>query len=624
VGLAVIGGVLAVGDRLPQIAKLRPTEQERSIAVLPFTTLGAQAEAGALADGLTEEVINSLAQYPDLKVSGRTSAFYFKDKTPDLQEVGRKLGVAYVVKGSVRPDGDRLRVTAQLVEVANGFTVWSATYDRRTTDAFAIQDELVSAVAGELKAGSGVATRSTRAPDARTYQLYLVAKANLRDGGTAQLATARRLFERQLAVDPDDPRALAGYAEATIGLARKFELPFEPARAASEAAVARALRADPNSAEAYLARSRIEELAANLTNQPGHAGQALEAAKRAVELAPRNAEALTSYGFQLVIVTGETDKAIEILERAVKLDPLQRSAQAQLGKIYRAAGLPRRAAAQYRATIELFPDYPEARILLGEVLYELGDVVAADRAYREAAPGFPIGAAMYRARLYANLQMNKEAVEQLSTISAPKVAAFSRALERHLVRDYRGALALAEAEVARDPDAQMRDILYANATILGDYAKARRHMPELAPGLLSAEPSFPASALDLAAFGAHILNRTGEQAQARKVIARTLKLAAPRPGRESLPMEWLARISAYAELGDTERALAEMRRAIDAGYHDRVDEGIFVRLEDWPSLRPLRGDPRFQRMIAEIEAGNSAQRQKLLGSRPSAAVPQAK
>jgi TolB-like protein len=142
---AQVGGV---GPRLGQPAQGRTG---KSVAVLPFVNMSSDKDDDLFADGLSEEVINGLAQIPDLKVAGRTSAFYFKGRNEDLREVGQKLDVANVVEGSVRREGDRLRVTVQLIKVADGFHLWSEIYDRRMDDAFAIQTEIAHKVADQLK-----------------------------------------------------------------------------------------------------------------------------------------------------------------------------------------------------------------------------------------------------------------------------------------------------------------------------------------------------------------------------------------------------------------------------------------------------------------------------------------
>ncbi|WP_163261121.1 BTAD domain-containing putative transcriptional regulator [Caulobacter sp. 17J65-9] len=615
--LVAVSGAIAFFQPRLLPGLLAATEREKSVAVLPFANFSSEADTGLFADGLTEEVINSLAQYADLKVSGRTSAFYFKGKDADLREVGRKLGVAYVVEGSVRREGDRLRVTAQLIDVADGFHIWSATYDRQMSDAFAIQDELARTVAGELKARLEPPRRGAIQGDPEVYRLHLVAQAHLRNGGKDDLATARRLFQHLLELEPDNVRALAGYAEATISLGHKLGLPPDEARRSSEEAVARALKLDPNSAEAYAAKSRIYTVVGKWAGQASYQDLALEAARRAVELSPRDPDALSKYGRQL-LMAARAEEGVSMLERAREIDPLDRDAQAHLAVGYRMLGRMDKAVQQSRNVVELFPDYEFARLVLGRILYEQGKVVEAERAFRQVIQisGNP-RSRLDLAFLYANLHMADEANAELDRLESPQqVVLIRRTLKYHLARDFRSALAFAESEVARDPDSAMRGVVLVDAAVLGDYARARRQLESIAPKLLTEKPEVADSAIDpTAVVAAHVLNRTGEEAQARRILVRVLEATTRRPGQNPLPELWLARINAYAELGDKERALAELRQAIDAGFHDGLDAGNYMPLDAWPSLQPLRGDPRFKRMLDEIDARNRSLQADLLAAR---------
>jgi len=147
-----------------------------SIAVLPFVNMSSDKEQEYFSDGLAEEMLNSLAKIPGLHVAGRTSAFQFKGKNEDLRVIGQRLNVATVLEGSVRKEGHRVRITAQLIKVDDGFHLWSETYDRELNDIFAVQEEIARAVAGSLKVallGEKTATPSSRGTNAEAYNAYL-------------------------------------------------------------------------------------------------------------------------------------------------------------------------------------------------------------------------------------------------------------------------------------------------------------------------------------------------------------------------------------------------------------------------------------------------------------------
>jgi TolB-like protein len=176
---------------------------DRSIAVLPFENFSADADQDHFADGLTEEILNSLARVPDLQVTARTSAFAFKGKAEDLKTVGRTLGVAHVLEGSVRRSGNQLRITTQLINTDTGFHLWSQTYDRPLTDIFAIQDDIARAVAGALQVtlGVGVGREPGMTRNIEAYEAWLAARG-VTYTGVASMRQRIELLQQAVALDP--------------------------------------------------------------------------------------------------------------------------------------------------------------------------------------------------------------------------------------------------------------------------------------------------------------------------------------------------------------------------------------------------------------------------------------
>ena len=186
-----------------------------SIAVLPFVNMSADKEQEYFSDGLAEEMLSSLAKIPGLHVAGRTSAFQFKGKNEDLRVIGQRLNVATVLEGSVRKEGNRVRITAQLIKVDDGFHLWSETYDRELNDIFAVQEEIARAVAGSLKVallGEKTATPSSRGTNAEAYNAYLQGRYFLERRSQENMDRALGYFEQAIKLD-------AGYAPAWVGLA---------------------------------------------------------------------------------------------------------------------------------------------------------------------------------------------------------------------------------------------------------------------------------------------------------------------------------------------------------------------------------------------------------------------
>jgi TolB-like protein len=228
--------------------------------VLPFDDMSASGDQEYFADGMTEEIIGALARLPDLRVVARTSAFAFKGKDADIRTIGEQLGVRNVVEGSVRRSGERLRVTAQLISVADGYHLWSETYERDVADVFAIQEEVATKVAEALSVRiGGRSLAHGPPPDPRAYELYLTGRQLFALRTETSLRRAIEYYEQALALAPSYAPALSGLADALTQLTvYGFDTSpalIERARVAAEAAV----RADPLLGEAHatLGRQRV-------------------------------------------------------------------------------------------------------------------------------------------------------------------------------------------------------------------------------------------------------------------------------------------------------------------------------------------------------------------------------
>ncbi|MEJ2205222.1 MAG: protein kinase [Gemmatimonadota bacterium] len=308
---------------------------EKSVAVLPFANLSADPENEYFTDGITEEIINALSQLPELRVAARTSSFAFKDGRSDLADVASKLKVAYVVEGSVRKAGNRIRITAQLVSVRDGRNEWSEKYDREIDDIFAVQDEIAEAVADRLKVAlverrSGPLVKpSTRNLEA--YELYLKGRATLYRRGLA-LLEARRLFEQALELDPDYALALAGISDVNW-LLDFYGLRVNRERAVGGEAVARALAIDPNLAEAHTSVG-VQRILYRHDWEGGEASML-----RALEINPNHLQARCWYAVCVLSgAQGHTSEAGAMVEQAVALDPLAAYPRGILAWILTAGG----------------------------------------------------------------------------------------------------------------------------------------------------------------------------------------------------------------------------------------------------------------------------------------------
>jgi adenylate cyclase len=289
----------------------------KSIAVLPFENLSDDKSTAYFSDGITEEILNALAQIPNLKVAARRSAFQFKGNDLDLRKIGQVLGVAHILEGSLQKAGDQVRINVQLVDVQNGLQAWSEKYDRKLDNVFAVEDEIAKAIATQLRvqltggAGQPLVVDSTNNPQA--HELYLRGLTLLAARGPG-LVEARDSFQKAVNLDVSYAQAWAALAITELILPSYGLDSFDAALSRGESAARRALSLDPNTASAHVAVG----LANTFRCRWPEADQAF---RRALELAPGDAEAVNQYA-QFLSAVGQLEPSLREIERAQQLDPL--------------------------------------------------------------------------------------------------------------------------------------------------------------------------------------------------------------------------------------------------------------------------------------------------------------
>jgi len=298
-----------------------PLPEAKSVAVLAFANLSDDKSNEYFSDGISEELLNVLAKVPGLKVTARTSSFFFKGKEVPIPEIAKQLGVAYVVEGSVRKQGDKVRITAQLIKAADGFHAWSDTFTRDLKDIFAVQDEIAALIAQNLKLSIGLAAPiARRAVNPEAHQLVLEGRHfwNLRT--PEGFDRAEVAFNKAIALDPEFAQAHAGLAD--VRWIRMVYACYAGANAVSTtvtgAATERALALDPSLAEAYPAAGAV-------LHWTGRLAEAEQVFKKAIALNPNYA--LAHHWYSLVLEDqGRLDEALAEIEQAIQLDPLSISA----------------------------------------------------------------------------------------------------------------------------------------------------------------------------------------------------------------------------------------------------------------------------------------------------------
>ncbi len=350
----------------------------KAIAVLPFTNMSADPENEYFADGMTEEIINALGKLPGIHVASRTSSFAFKGKEVDVREIGEKLGVSTVLEGSVRKIGNRIRLTAQLINVESGYHLWNETYDRQLEDVFAVQDDISRAIVAALTLRLGSDQGQVIAPtkNLEAYTLYLKGRFFFAKLSEPALRRSLDLFQQALLQDPALARAYAGIADAWCNLADDWVAP-DDAYPRAKGAAERALQREPELAEAITSLGKV------LGWHEWKFADAEVQLARAVALAPNYAEAHYVHGTMLPSV-GRLHDAIDTMRKALVLDPLSVHYSEWLARFLLYDGDNDAAIAQGERTMEMDEICHRAQHYVGSAHLAKGDAQSALMWYRRA------------------------------------------------------------------------------------------------------------------------------------------------------------------------------------------------------------------------------------------------
>jgi len=405
-------GIVRTPDRAPQ-PRIDPVDesiaQEKSIAVLPFKDLSAGPERDYLGEGIAEEILTALSKVDNLRVAARRSSFWFKDRDAQLSEVGSKLNVDHVVEGSIRRDGNRIRVTAELTECCQGFTLWSETFEREFQGIFALQDEITCAIVDALKLKLEIAPVTARAHSMEAYDLYLQGLFLSDKSGEEALRKSLEFFEQALDKDPRFARAWTGIAKSWLWLSDVYVPPLEGYSKVREAAL-NALRIDDEEAEAHVYLAETKRIL------DWDLDGAEAEYKRAFEIDPNS----TSSNYFIAAfygARGDRDQALAYLQRTSKIDPASLWVNNSACELYRYFGLYDEAIAAGERALQLDPLFAYGEPLLAALYRERGRFDEAIALYKrsESLSGRPtLGLAI----TYARMNRRNEALQTLKAALA--------------------------------------------------------------------------------------------------------------------------------------------------------------------------------------------------------------
>jgi TolB-like protein/Flp pilus assembly protein TadD len=582
---------------------------ERSIAVLPFANMSGDKANDYFSDGLAETTLDMLAQVPELKVIARTSSFAFKGRHADVREIGRALGAAHLLEGSVQQAGDTLRITAQLVRTSDGSHLWSKRFDRRRADVFAIQDEIatevVRAIHGALPAAQQARLVRKRTDNVAAYEEYLKGIALLPQRNTAGLGKALAHFERAIELDPEYARAHAMAGTAAL-LLRTYGDERKEIERRIPRHIDRALELAPDLGEAWVARG------AQLEWADDYAG-AEKAYVRGLELAPGYATAHQWLGEFYQDQLGEMDKALPLLERATVLDPLSPIIRKEYATGLAAVQRVDEAGRVLDQLLQANPRFAPGHEQLALLRMQRGDLSGALRAIDTAIrldPAvffFPITRCEVLVRFRA-MQAVKRCVDGLLAKMPGERGDVVRLRWLMENGEHRQALALIERTETQAPGARLQFEKAGLLFNLGRYAEAGVVLREVLaqgnaePGEFRTPPVAESPWVEDQAFVGAIRLLQGEREAGTFLLEAAAKRAAARPpGSGHFARRWND-VVALAVLGRHEEACAAYRRSVEGGMFTDYDFA-----ERMPVLDGFRARPCYPQVVAPARARAEAE-----------------
>ena len=584
--------------REPETVLVVPEDNAKSIAVLPFVNMSSDSEQEYFSDGISEEILNSLARVKDLKVAGRTSSFAFKGKNQDLRQIGETLGVEHILEGSVRKSGATVRITAQLIQVEDGFHLWSDTYDRELTDVFAIQDEIATAILEQLKMHlledySGEVATTTRT-DSEVYDLYLLAKQRIYERMQKPLESATQMLDRAIEIDPKYAPAFAQRGIATLLLSDRSygDIPKAQAESQAKLFLDQALRLDPELAEAWAGLGLYHDLRATESQR------ATEALQKALAINPNLVDA-SNWLQNVYIGTNRPAKALAVLEDVIQRDPLYKPGFGNLVYLYGQLGQLDKAVALVEQTRPFMPTDPSILLADSNISFMRGQV----------AEGFLL------AKEALAIQQNDRVYRTFYSVGLNETQQNQLLVEQ----GYRGWKISGLHRLGRSEEAAILAYQFAaegNLLPLFKFLNASDRSDELIayvesrwPDLQEFEADFPSSGyrgywemaeIALAYRRADRQDRFGEaMTRVRSAHDSLIEQGLANPGF------WVYEAAYYALADNPDEALRHLAAAIDQGFiaSTRITD-------DLPFFSNLEGDPEYEaiqaRMVEHLNAERAA------------------
>jgi TolB-like protein len=600
--------------------EVAPAEETHSIAVLPFVNMSEDAANEYFSDGLSEEVLNILAKIKEMRVAGRTSSFAFKGKNDDLRTIGEKLNVQSILEGSVRKDEarNRVRITAQLVNVKDGYHLWSETYDRDLDDIFAIQEEIARKVADALKVtllGEDEARIAAQAvTDLSAYDLYLRGLEQLNKFSFSALNEARTIFAQAIEQDPNYLPAQLKLAQSWLDLAFTGAVSNDEAIEASRPLLASILEKDPANAEAHVLMARVMGAIKDESGMERELQLALDSD-------PRNVEALRVTG-RFIFFNGDVDKGREYVEEAERIDPYSIDVIWNLMAFNAFTGQPEKTLPLAQRTAELQPENPN-RYWGPGMAYLLNGQLATSLEYQVKAaavdpddPELPAGIAAVWLDL-GDPEQAEHWAKLADELGADQPTPIVTRVQLYQYREQHGLAAdMAKRALDRNLDNRMgsNDVLrrtyIANLVRQGDIQQAVDFYITEFPGAfatpLDVDPDRRRRSDELLEI-ATLLQMQDPASERAAQLIEAAEQKMKRVDDRFIPWQRALERAAIAAINnDKQAALEQLEQAYELGLRSRWRNLLFTTI----AFNNLHDEPDFKNLVAMLEADMEQQREQ--------------